>query len=648
MKKVVFFLAVALMGLAANAQTVFSENFDNVSTPSGVGNVPSTWTLYGDNLTNNSNYSYMGNSWKVVNFSDMPSKMAYSCSWTAEATMCDRWMVTPAIAVPATGNYYLAFDIYGPNPSYPESLKVLVSTTNVQKTSFTDIVYNEPQVAGGQNTHLVNLSAYAGQTVYFAFVNYGTDALFVAIDNVEVKVFEPNGIAYVDGMVESFIPVGSSANFYTMVQNRGYANMTSYTMTYTLGSGATPITRNVTGINVAPYSYYIDTIALNTANAGLFNIAINVSAPNGQTDPDLSDNTGSLSTIIYNPSDIVTRTSLLENFTTGQCQYCPSGHDRLHQAIAGMEDNFVWVAHHTGYGSDAMTLTESEQLAGYYTSSETWVPGLFGQEGSWAPAMALDRNVDLALGASEGGVIGSISSDVATISAQLADALAVPSFVTVGFDNIAYDATTRQLTLTVSGYANQFYGTEPRLSVYLLEDSIIARQADAQTQTYIQNYVHNNVIRHCISDKWGDADAFTANTGSYSKSYTYTLPSTMNAAHCRVVAFVNDYGPDYLHRTVMNATQSEYLTSPTLSIAAEPSMRIVTYPNPAVEMAYISAESMIRSYEVVDAMGRKVIAEQSVNANVIELNVSGLAAGVYFVSVTTDNGTSTERLSVVK
>jgi hypothetical protein len=47
-------------------------------------------------------------------------------------------------------------------------------------------------------------------------------------------------------------------------------------------------------------------------------------------------------------------------------------------------------------------------------------------------------------------------------------------------------------------------------------------------------------------------------------------------------------------------------------------------------------------------MGRKVASAENMNANILELNVSGLAAGVYFVSVTTDNGVSTERLSVVK
>ena len=74
----------------------------------------------------------------------------------------------------------------------------------------------------------------------------------------------------------------------------------------------------------------------------------------------------------------------------------------------------------------------------------------------------------------------------------------------------------------------------------------------------------------------------------------------MRADHCRLVAFVNDFGPDMLHRTVANATKSGYLMTgndPTTGIGdVQASMNVVTYPNPATEMVYVTAESAIRSY----------------------------------------------------
>ena len=63
-------------------------------------------------------------------------------------------------------------------------------------------------------------------------------------------------------------------------------------------------------------------------------------------------------------------------------------------------------------------------------------------------------------------------------------------------------------------------------------------------------------------------------------------------------------------------------TDPTSGIAdVEASINVVTYPNPATKMAYVTAEGPIRSYEMVDAMGRKVMSQQNVNADILELNV---------------------------
>ena len=169
----------------------------------------------------------------------------------------------------------------------------------------------------------------------------------------------------------------------------------------------------------------------------------------------------------------------------------------------------------------------------------------------------------------------------------------------------------------------------------------------------IQQYEHNHVIRATVSNIWGDADAFSSTfAGStYSKTYTYTLPTSWKANKCRLVAFVNEYGNDILHRQVANATKSGYLLSgddPTAGINDVVNINIKAYPNPATEMAYITTESTIRSFEMIDAMGRNVMSGENVNADILELNVSGLASGLYFITVTTDRGIATERLSVVK
>ena len=107
-----------------------------------------------------------------------------------------------------------------------------------------------------------------------------------------------------------------------------------------------------------------------------------------------------------------------------------------------------------------------------------------------------------------------------------------------------------------------------------------------------------------------------------------------------------------LHRTVANATKSYYLMTgndPTTGIGdVQASMNVVTYPNPATEMVYVTTESAISSFEMVDALGRKVMGNENLNADILELNVSDLNAGIYFITITTEHGTATQRVSVTK
>ena len=633
MKKALLFLAAALtFGMAANAQSSFSEDFNNVAD----GAVPAGWTTYGDNLTNHYTDATLNDSWSAL------SQMMVCITWTEETSPVDRWLVTPQVTVPTT-NGMLLFDIngvnYGPGSPYAESLKIMVSTTDNQKSSFT-LLQDLGELPEGSNTFAVNLSAYAGQNVYLAFACYTNDGMYIFLDNVEVKTVPANSISAVSASAPTWTSQNSNANVALTVRNEGSADLTSFDVTYTVNNGDAQVI-NVTGINVASFTNYTYTFPVMVSSLGATVINITVSNPNNDTDIDASDNSTSCETTVYDPNSTTQRNTLLEHFTTARCQYCPGGHDRLEQAMANFENRICWVAHHVGFYTDNMTINESEEIM-----------ALYGNNGTWAPAMTLDRNVDFADGAEAGGVVGSVGN-VNDLVSQFNNATNAPAFVTIELSNLTYDPQTRQLNVTVSGsFVNDFVGTEPRLSLYLTQDGIYGSQQS--TNGTIAKYEHNHVIRACISDVWGDADAFTSTTAgsNYSKTYTYTLPTKFSANNCRLVAFVNDYGPDMLHRTVANATKSNYLMTgndPTTGIGdVQASMNVVTYPNPATEMVYVSTESAISSFEMVDALGRKVMGNENLNADILELNVSDLNAGIYFITITTEHGTATQRVSVTK
>jgi hypothetical protein len=65
-------------------------------------------------------------------------------------------------------------------------------------------------------------------------------------------------------------------------------------------------------------------------------------------------------------------------------------------------------------------------------------------------------------------------------------------------------------------------------------------------------------------------------------------------------------------------------------------------PNPAKDKITISAENNFNTVEVINFLGQTVIS-QSNNGNTIEINVSNLTNGVYFVRIISDNGTTVQK-----
>ena len=629
MKKTLLFLAAALnFCMAANAQVALSENFDNCAD----GSVPTGWTTYGDGLTNHyTSPSTLNDSWSAL-------QQAMVCiTWTQESSAVDRWLVTPQVTVPTT-NPMLVFDImgvnYGPESPYAESLKVMVSTTDNQKASFS-VLEDLGNLSVGNNTYGINLSSYAGQSIYLAFACYTADGVYFFLDNVEVKTVPANCISAVSATAPAYSPQNGNCNVNLTVRNEGSSSLAAFDVTYSVNGGDDQ-TLNVTGVDVAPFAYYTYTFPVQMLDLGVALINITVSNPNNDTDADESDNSTSCETNVYDPASVTDRNTVLEHFTTARCVNCPAAHERLETAVQGRENRVIWIAHHVGYYTDDMTINESNQMITFYNDGGS----------TYAPAVMLDRDNGNATSEDPGPVFFP-DNDVAD---HITNAIAAPALVAVNITDVNYDAQSRQLSLTVSGnFVGDMTFDSPRLSVYIMQDDIWGSQTGATGK-----YQHNHVIRGCITDVWGDATAITNTTAgsTFSKTYTYTLPTKFNAKNCWLAAFVSNYSSDVNNCRIANGAKTGYILNgedPTTGIGdVQANMKVVTYPNPTTEMAYVSTEGTIRSYEMVDAMGRKVMAQENVNADILELNVSNLSAGIYFITVTTDKGVATQRLNVTK
>lgn len=159
---------------------ILEESFESAETPAG-------WTLI-DGDGDGVDWFF----WTSADTTAGPSGYngtaytATSASWSGSALTPDNYMITPALAI--ENGSELTFAVEGQDPSYAaEHYAVLVSTTGTAVADFTDNLLEEESTAAWVEKTL-DLSAYAGQTIYIAFRHYNISDMFrLNIDEVKVS-----------------------------------------------------------------------------------------------------------------------------------------------------------------------------------------------------------------------------------------------------------------------------------------------------------------------------------------------------------------------------------------------------------------------------------------------------------------------------
>lgn len=618
MKKLLLILSLVAFSFAMNAQTIFHEDFNSSTS------LPSGWTVYADNLTNYSGYGVTNKSWFLQSdYFGAGDNAMLSISYTTTATACDRWLVTPAINLNQEG-LFLKFILCGQDDSYPEQIKVYLSTTDNQKASFTTVLHNYSSVPVGCNEYMIDLSAYQGQTVYFAFQNYG-DGYYVVVDNVEVLVPEDYGIQLASVQMPSYVAKGTNATVQGTVVNKGSLPMQSFDAYFVVNGTETT---SVESFNVPNLAYndsytFSMTTPFNQTQEGDYTVELVVKNPNGQGDTYIDD--ASTSVTVYDASHATPRKVLMEQFTTCSCGNCPSATTRIQNALNGRDD-VIWLAHHSGYYTDDMTCNEDNDLLVFFNDGGA----------TYAPAIMLDRTK---MTDDPGPVF--FPDAVSFIANKFNEAAALPTFVTVNIDNYTYNPSTRNLSVTVSGeFLSDMPFDSPRLSIYLLEDDLYYYQSGAG------NMYHKNVMRKSlIGNTWGEVISSAAGSSvvpagtTYSRTVDYTLPSTYNAGNCRVIAFVSNYASNVNNRKIYNATVTE--TALGIHDENDNLVEMMVYPNPVTNVININTEMAIDRVEIYNLQGQLV---KFVSNNPQTINVSDLASGTYMLNIVTEDGLCVKKI----
>ena len=132
--------------------------------------------------------------------------------------------------------------------------------------------------------------------------------------------------------------------------------------------------------------------------------------------------------------------------------------------------------------------------------------------------------------------------------------LPVHPFATVSVERTS-TAATRELEVNVSGACPT---AAPRINVIILQSGMVASQSGANGP-----YTHNNAPRVFLTETFGDA--INHSNGSYSNTYTYTIPGSVGQFEClpenmEIVAFLaNHDGTNYNNCSVLNSAKVSVL-----------------------------------------------------------------------------------------
>ncbi len=366
----------------------------------------------------------------------------------------------------------------------------------------------------------------------------------------DIQLLVDDAPAFVDASVRPFdangyYKTGSEYKFQGQLFNFGSETITSFDVHCTFDNNETE-TFTLNGVSIPNASTYnFDLPNISTENEGRKIVKLSVDNINGKADTYADDNECSSSVYFY-PANIQ-RSYLLETFTSQSCMNCPDGHRVLEETLSERSESFVQLAHHSGYQPDAFTMEEDSYYVDFYNNGATF-----------APAFMLNRATNESINA--GSPVFNVSR--VYINESIDKQATIQPYVEMKF-NTDYDKDTKLLsgTLTIKTHVKP-EGADPRLTLCLMQDSIIAVQTNGGSA-----YVHRHAFRGCLNGTWGESIDLEEGK-ELTKEISYTLPDSIQSTfyktyiktapeHMYLVAFVSNYNPDDVtDRKVYNCTEA--------------------------------------------------------------------------------------------
>ena len=227
---------------------------------------------------------------------------------------------------------------------------------------------------------------------------------------------------------------------------------------------------------------------------------------------------------------------LVEQLTSTYCTYCPLGNSVL-SLLKDQRDDVIWVGVHGNMnGTDPFRNAQSDSILTYLTGGSVSYP-----------SAAFDRTVGFEDENAISNSIGyyeqyhqMVASDMSSFLDYITES--TPTFATINYsamyperlydDN---DTATVVITGNITPDFVDMMGEDARLTVYVVEDSLVARQLN--NGRWVNGYVHNGVFRMALGSVKGVPLNITGT--SYENVFRFEVDDAWKPENLRVVAFIS-------------------------------------------------------------------------------------------------------------
>lgn len=680
MKKIFLLLALIYCG-HISSQIIYSESFSVLSLNTyTTGNATTLYTTVpaGFDLINDghNNFASANNSpfnvpalktsgWAVTYNSLENDTFLVGTSWLDTAQTVSRWVITPS-ATNITSNTVFTWIAKSPDAAFPESYEVYATnkTGSLTANDFTIgdrlMVVNEEK--NGWTRHSINLSAFAGQTLRFAFKNISNDKFQIWIDDLSVITLPNSTDASLTSLhTNKYFITNTSQSIAVSFKNNGASSINALTLNYTYGSSAV-ITQTFSFASVA----YAEALKLSIpqtfaiSSPGNYPLKVWLTNPNNNSDQNTTNDTLFLNVTAQTSSP--PKTILVEQFVSAMNGESADAQEKLKALESG---SVIVVNIHDG---DSL--------------KEDNATGILSYKKQFATA-SIDRAYDDSL--------ASFAVARSYYSNRIQKQLNSVTPASVSIVNKNYNSITRELSFTVKADFTGDAKGDYRFNAYLTERHVHGPTSDTSVNGYNQlsnyynvpwspyfqqgyfssahnswvlnagEYKHHNVLVHSFDQSFGTAGVIPQNGGtagqSYQQTFTLTLPTSTNGVsifnpeNINIVGFLLEYGSINSERRIINAAQEKLSTGAEVVGLSEPEQgRILVYPNPAKDKVFVTLPSVEKSIsiKIYDISGKLIMSEISGNTNILELNTTVLEAGIYLLEMNTANKAGRNRLIIEK